>query len=190
MTDMDIIALRYPIGRFATPKEYSIQLYSECIDTIKNTPQIIKDLLKGASEESYDTQYRPNGWNMAQVINHLADSHMNSLIRFKLGLTEDCPAIKPYEEGDWANLADGGRSTVDASLLILEGVHERWGVLLESMSEEDFEKKLFHPEQKTERTLGFFLALYSWHCNHHIGHIKLCINAQGSHNFVAILSEI
>lgn len=179
MTDMDIIALRYPIGRFATPTMYSPEKTVTWTKTIKDTPQIIKDLLKDVSEDSYSQCYRPGGWNLAQLINHMADSHMNSIIRFKLGLTEECPTIKPYEEGDWANLADGGRSSVDASLKILDGVHERWGILLESMSEEDFEKKLLHPEQKVERTLGYFLALYHWHCLHHIEHMKLCIAPKG-----------
>ena len=35
--------------------------------------------------------YRPDGWTVRQVVHHVADSHMNSFIRFRLALTEDEP---------------------------------------------------------------------------------------------------
>ena len=41
---------------------------------------------------------------MRQVVHHVPDSHMNAYMRFKLGLTEDEPMIKPYNEAKWAEL--------------------------------------------------------------------------------------
>ena len=52
------------------------------------------------------TTYSPIGWTVNQLIHHIADSHMNAYIRFKLSLTETEPTIKPYEEAEWARLPD------------------------------------------------------------------------------------
>lgn len=63
------------------------------------------------TDEQLDTQYRPNGWTIRQVIHHCADSHMNSLTRLKLTLTEDKPTIKPYFEErrkDWGRKSSKG----------------------------------------------------------------------------------
>ena len=69
-------------------------------------PQKLSDAVKGLSADQLQTSYRPDGWTIQQVVHHIADSHMNSYIRFKLALTEDKPMIKPYDEKLWAELPD------------------------------------------------------------------------------------
>jgi hypothetical protein len=103
------------------------------------------------------------------VVHHVADSHANSYVRFKLALTEDWPVIKPYDEAAWANLADS-RLPVEVSITWIEALHERWVVLLESMSETDYQKGFVHPE-RGRQTLETALALYDWHSRHHTAHI-------------------
>ena len=73
-----------------------------------------------------DTPYREGGWTVRQVVHHVADSHTNSYVRFKLALTEDWPTIKPYDEAAWANLADSRWLPVEVSLGMIEGLHMRW----------------------------------------------------------------
>jgi hypothetical protein len=75
---------------------------------------------------SVNTPYRPGGWTVRQVVHHLADSHMNSYIRFKLALTEELPTIKTYEEAKWAELSDGANMPVGVSLQLLDSLHLRW----------------------------------------------------------------
>jgi hypothetical protein len=105
-------------------------------------------------------------------MHHVADSHMNAFIRFKLALTEDNPTIKPYEESKWALQAD---YEVDPliSLKMLELIHIRWTSLLNSIEESDWNKTFFHPEGNQEFDLNLALALYSWHSRHHMAHFKL-----------------
>ncbi|WP_449437769.1 hypothetical protein [Pedobacter steynii] len=69
---------------------------------------------------------------------------MNSQIRLKWALTEDSPVIKAYYEERWAELADSRTLPVEPSLRILEGLHERWTFLLDSLSTEELERDFIH----------------------------------------------
>ena len=159
--------LRYPIGKF-DPNE-STSTRAERISTIRNLPVALAEAVGDLDEVQLDTEYRPGGWTVRQVVHHLADSHLNSFCRFKLALTEDVPTIRAYYEDRWAELPDS-LGPVETSLAILEGVHARWVQLLESMDDESFARRLDHPESGGWDLDGF-LALYDWHSKHHTAHI-------------------
>ena len=95
---------------------------------------------------------------------------MNAFVRFKLALTEDNPTIRPYQEDGWVKLGDVALAPVDASLALLDALHERWGILLEVMTDADFRRPLLHPEAGP-MTLDRMLQLYAWHGPHHVAHI-------------------
>jgi hypothetical protein len=160
---------RFPIGRFSPPAASPPDIRSAHIETLRQLPGKLRGAIDGLSETQLDTPYRAGGWTVRQVVHHVADSHANCYIRFKLALTEDWPTIKPYDEGAWASLADSGLP-VDVSLGWIEAMHERWVVLLESMTEEDFQKGFNHPENGRQN-LARALALYDWHSRHHTAHI-------------------
>jgi hypothetical protein len=160
---------RYPIGEFDRNFELSPEARRERIQTLKDLPANLAAAVDGLTEELLDTEYRPGGWTVRQVAHHVPDSHANALIRFKLALTEDAPTIRPYYEDRWAMLGDA-KLPVDVSLKLIEGIHERWTALLESMSEDDYQRKVIHPESG-EWILDGFLALYDWHSKHHVAHI-------------------
>ncbi len=162
--------LRYPIGKFKTPDSVSESDISGYSDVIEKLPERLIKEVKSLDESQLDTPYRDEGWTVRQVVHHVADSHMNAYIRFKLALTEDTPTIKPYLEARWAELADS-KAPVSLSLPIIEGVHKRWIIIMRNMKSEDFERKLFHPEHNKELILKNVAALYAWHCNHHLSHI-------------------
>ena len=95
---------------------------------------------------------------------------MNSYIRFKFALTENQPTIKPYDESRWAELIDAKTGPTEASLSLLEGLHERWAILLRSLSPDDVQRQFYHPELGT-LTIDKYIALYAWHGAHHVAHI-------------------
>jgi uncharacterized damage-inducible protein DinB len=161
--------LRYPVGKFDSGREVTPELRREFIRTIADLPLKIAEAVEGLNDERLGTEYRPEGWTVRQTVHHVADSHLNSYCRFKLALTEDKPTIRPYHEDLWAELPDS-KLSIDVSLKIIEGVHERWVVLLESFTEDDFKKELIHPESGVW-TLEKFLGLYEWHSKHHTAHI-------------------
>ena len=120
-------------------------------------------------------KYRPEGWTIQQVVGHCIDSHMNSIIRFKLALTEDNPTIKPYDEAPWAELSDTLNFSVKSATTLLAGIHQRWVFLLEQLETAQLKRAYLHPEGNELVTLEEGLAIYAWHCNHHLQHI---INAK------------
>ncbi len=164
--------LKYPIGEFQKPISISENDLKTWNSVIENFPNRLKSILKNLSNEQLNWVYRPNGWTIKQVVHHCADSHMNSLMRFKLALTEDLPIIKPYEEAIWAILADVDSDDLKASLQIIEGVHTRWTLLLQSFTNVEFSRKFIHPATGRIFELQESLGIYAWHCNHHFAHIE------------------
>ena len=134
--------------------------------------------VSGLSERQFETPYRPGGWTVRQVLHHVPDSHLNAYCRYKFALTEDNPTIKPYDEAAWANVADTARTRPEVSLALLDALHERWVVLLESMSAADFGRPLQHPE-RGPITLDWMLQLYAWHGRHHAAHITALRQREG-----------
>lgn len=161
--------LRYPIGKFKPALTNTSDSRAAHIAVLRELPDRLSEAVDALDEGQLDTPYREGGWTVRQVVHHVADSHLNSYVRFKLALTEEEPTIKPYDEGAWANLPDS-RSPVDVSLTLTWALHERWVTLLESMHEKDFQKKFVHPERGVQ-DLATALALYDWHSRHHTAHI-------------------
>ena len=161
---------KYPIGKFKAPASYTPHEMQEWIDNIKALPGKLRMAVMTLNEKQLDTPYRTGGWTIRQTVHHIADSHMNALIRFKLALTEDNPTIKPYEEADWALLPDS-RLPIEPSLRLLEGLHMRWVALMDGMTEEQWDRSFIHPETGATVPLRRNLGLYSWHGEHHLAHI-------------------
>ncbi len=175
MTDLD--ALRYPVGRFMPPAANTEEARAANIETLRGLPARLREAVRGLSGDHLDTPYREGGWTVRQVVHHVADSHANAYIRFKLALTEDWPTIKPYNEAAWAKLADS-QLPIESSLVFIDALHERWTALLDSLTEKDFEKGFVHPESGRQ-TLAHALAAYAWHSRHHTAHITGLRKRQG-----------
>jgi uncharacterized damage-inducible protein DinB len=166
----DSADLSFPIGKFDRGFEQTPEARQVRIAVIRDLPSRLSEAVAGLNAEQLETPYRPGGWTVTQTVHHVADSHINSLIRFKLALTEDePPTIKPYYEDRWAELPDC-KLPVQVSLDLVSSVHTRWAALLDGMSEGDFQKTFVHPETG-EWTLDGALALYAWHSEHHTAHI-------------------
>ena len=165
--------LRYPIGRFTFLEEVTPDERQARITQIAEAPGKLRAAVARLEADQLDTPYRPGGWSVRQVIHHLPDSHINSYVRFKLALTEDTPVVKPYDEARWAELPDASTTPVEASLTLLDSLHQRWVRLLESMTDSDFQRSFRHPELGLVR-LDRNVALYAWHGRHHVAHI-LCL---------------
>jgi hypothetical protein len=162
--------LRYPIGKFVMEGEITNARRPELIQHIAETPAKLRAAISGLTDEQLDTLYRPGGWTVRQVVHHVPDSHLNAYIRFKLALTEQEPTIKPYDEKLWAELHDVRNTPIEVSLQLLEALHKRWVILLQSLKPEDFARTLFHPENGAMK-LDTMLRLYAWHGRHHVAHV-------------------
>ncbi len=164
-----MIDLRYPVGLFALDQDITEKKIEKWIHDIESAPNQLKEAVNNLTDDQLDTPYRTGGWTVRQVVHHLPDSHLNSYTRFKLALTEENPVIRPYMENQWAELPDS-KLPIAVSIQLLEALHERWIVLLKSLTTADLEKTFTHPDSGVV-TLAQNIGLYSWYSRHHIAHI-------------------
>ncbi|HEV2246668.1 MAG TPA: bacillithiol transferase BstA [Terriglobia bacterium] len=169
---------RYPVGKFQPSEKISDRDRKALIQQIEDAPASLWSAVTGLSEQQLDTPYREGGWTVRQVVHHLADSHMNAFIRFKLAMTEDQPTVKPYQQERWAELPDAKTAPVVVSLNLVDSVHKRFVALLRSMSAADFARTMDHPEQGIV-SLDRYLSLYAWHGRHHVAHITALRDRMG-----------
>ncbi len=177
---MELNKLQFPIGQAPSTRHPSDEQIKEWITTIETFPILLRKLTENLSANELNLKYRPNGWAVKQVVHHCADSHMNSFIRFKLTLTEDTPNIRPYFEDKWAELPDGSTSDIEDSLVLLEGLHNRWGKLLRNLTSNELQKEFTHPEHGTKFNLAENIGIYAWHSLHHLAHIKLALQNENN----------
>jgi hypothetical protein len=157
-----------PAGPFEPEDGYGPARRAELVSAIAAAPAALRAAVAGLTDPQLDTRYR--NWTVRQIVHHLADSHANAYVRFKLALTEDAPTIKPYDEGKWAELADS-RGDVGPALALLDGTHARWVQLLRAMTDDQYARCYFHPETGKMVSLSAALCLYAWHGRHHTAQV-------------------
>lgn len=162
--------LKYPIGKFDASISITPDQRPELIRQIAEAPAKLRAALSGLTDKQLDTPYRPEGWTVRQVVHHLADSHINAYVRYRLAMSETEPMVKPYNEKLWAELQDAKTAPAETSLQLLESLHERLIMLLNSMKPDDFLRTYRHPEYGV-RNLDSMLGTYAWHGRHHVAHI-------------------
>ncbi|MEI6866389.1 YfiT family bacillithiol transferase [Flavicella sp.] len=172
MNEKELYKLRFPIGEFVKPGQITSEHVKSWVDEVKKFPEELRAVVKELTIAELNYRYRPGGWTIKQVIHHCADSHMNSLIRFKLALTEECPVIRPYFEDRFAELPDSLDNNITDTLLLLKGLHAKLGTVMENLSTEDLAKQYIHPEHGHKFCLDEVIGIYAWHSNHHLAHVK------------------
>lgn len=163
--------LKYPIGKFDSNAPISPAQRATALTDIAALPAQLRAAVSGLTDAQLDTPYRPDGWTVRQLVHHVADSHLNAVTRIRLAVTEDRPTIKPYLEGKWAELADARTMPLEPSLAILDGLHQRWIVLLGSLGDAEFAREVVHPERGRTMSVDLLTALYAWHGKHHTAHV-------------------
>lgn len=168
--------VKYPIGRFEPPVTTTPEERAARISVIEALPGEMRTLVAALPDAELKRTYRPGGWSIRQLVHHVAESHMNAFIRTKFALAEDAPAVKPYNEAVWADMADKA-APVEASLQLLAGLHQRWVTLLRGQPEAAFARTMRHPEFAAPLTLDHLVALYAWHSRHHTAHVRAALNS-------------
>ncbi len=162
--------IRYPIGKYLL-QTFSNKQKEEWLLDLRFLPDELEAAIINLDEAQLHTPYREGGWTVHQLVHHVADSHINAYMRFKLALTEDNPTIKTYEEKSWAKLPDVIALPVNISLTLLHALHQRWVTAIKDLTEDEWQKTIFHPEHKKQMSLWELLGMYAWHGKHHVQHI-------------------
>ncbi len=167
----------YPVGKFVAPQPITSDDVLQAIATLSEMPGQLRNAVDGLDRAQWATPYREGGWTVRQLVHHIADSHMNAFIRVRLALTEDWPTVKPYNEAAWATLHDA-TAPVEWSLELLESLHARWVMLLQSLTDEQWQCGFRHPESGP-MTVEYATLSYGWHSRHHVAHINHLRARQG-----------
>jgi hypothetical protein len=162
--------VRYPIGKYEI-RPYSEAVKQEWLSDLKFLPNLLEASIANLDEHQLQTPYRAGGWTVHQLVHHVADSHMNAYVRFKLGFTEATPTIKPYDENAWVKTTDVENLPVNLSITLLFALHQRWHEFLRHFTDVAWERTVYHPEQRKEFTLWQLFGMYAWHGRHHVAHI-------------------
>lgn len=169
--------LRYPLGRFHRPEAITPEDRSLAIATLAEVPGDLRNVVRGLDVAQLGTPYREGGWTVQQLVHHVADSHMNALMRVKLALTEDTPTIKPYDEKAWARLHDSA-APIEWSLELIESLHARWVMLLQVLTDAEWQRSFVHPERGPQ-SIEVATLLYAWHSRHHVAQIQRLRTREG-----------
>jgi uncharacterized damage-inducible protein DinB len=175
MPDLDP---RYPIGKFVAPDPITKDERLSALAALADLPTELRNAVQGLDFAQLNTPYREGGWTVRQLVHHLADSHMNAFIRVRLALTEDWPTIKPYDENAWATLHDSTTAPIEWSLELLESLHARWVMMLQALTEEQWQRGFRHPESGP-MTVEYATLSYGWHSRHHVAHINHLRSKEG-----------
>ena len=167
---MSLEQLQYPIGKCVYPTEYTPNLIKGYKLAIETFPQRLEYAVQSFNEVQLQTPYRPGGWTIQQVIHHLADSHMNCIMRIKFALTEDNPSIKPYPENLWAETADYDLPFNNSTTLLF-AIHKKIMKLLNSLDEHQLNRTYYHTQYERHFSIKDVMCLYAWHGDHHLAHI-------------------
>ena len=166
---LSVVDPRYPIGKFEKPETITPDDRLNAIATLAELPEQLRNAVDGMDTAELNTPYREGGWTVRQLVHHIADSHMNAFIRVRLALTEDWPTIKPYDEKAWATLHDS-LAPMEWSLEIIESLHARWVMLLQSLDDQQWQRGFRHPENGPT-TVEVSTLAYAWHSRHHVAHV-------------------
>jgi hypothetical protein len=136
------------------------------IDAIEQLPNALRMAVHGLSDKQLDTPVGEGKWTIRQITHHIADANINAYARMKLIVTEEKPILKPYNQDQWAILADCRSSPVESTLTLIKGLHERWVIFLRSLPETSWNREGIHLENG-KVTLIDVLKIYSRHGESH-----------------------
>jgi len=172
----DLTYLKFPIGPFVKKEEYRSEELSSLIEDIKNAPAAYKRLAESFSEDDLLKEYRPGGWNVAQLIHHVADVQLLHFLRMKRAITEsDYKEVTLVNIDGWANTMDGTIAPVEDSILMLEGITKRYVFLIKSLSADELRIAYHHPVRDFYISQVQAVAMSAWHLKHHLAHINLAL---------------
>ena len=127
--------------------------------------------LEGFDEETLSAHPIPGKWSAREVVQHLADSEMNSAIRLRKLLTEDDPQIQGYDQEHYATSLRYNERPVEPALDALRAARATTGQLFDAMSDADWSRAGTHSESG-RYTAEDWLRIYAAHAHNHAAQIR------------------
>ncbi len=130
----------------------------------------VADALRKITPEELDATPGPGKWSSRQIVHHLADSEMTSAVRFRLLVAEDRPAIKGYDQDEFARRLHYDRP-YEASLELFRAVRASTAELMACLTEAEWLREGTHSELG-RYGLDTWLRIYAAHAHRHASQIR------------------
>ena len=133
--------------------------------------RVVAEALLKITPEELDARPAPGKWTAREIVHHLADSEMTAAVRFRLLLAEDRPAIKGYDQDEFARSLHYERPH-EASLEVFRSARASTAELMTCLSEAEWLREGTHSE--TGRFgLDTWLRIYAAHAHRHADQIRV-----------------
>jgi DinB family protein len=130
----------------------------------------VTEALHGITPEQLDAKSDPRRWSVKEIVHHLGDSEMTAAVRLRLLLAEDRPAIRGYDQDEFARRLHYDRPH-ESSLEAFRWARESTAEILERLTPADWLREGTHSEA------GHFgvekwLETYAPHAHRHAQQIR------------------
>ena len=142
----------------------------ELIARYKDGYNEVRRNLDGFPKESLTAHPIPGKWSAAEIIHHLADSETTSAIRLRKLLVEEQPLIQGYDQDAYAARLNYNNRDIEPALESLRSARATTAQLLDSMTDEDWQRVGTHSESGAYSTEDW-LTIYAAHAHNHASQI-------------------
>lgn len=127
--------------------------------------------LEGFPADQLKANLIPGKWSACEIVQHLADSEMNSALRLRRLLAEDGPVIQGYDQDDYARRFKYNERDIAPALDALRGARATSAQIISQMSEDDWKREGTHSESGLY-TPEHWLKIYAAHAHNHAAQIR------------------
>jgi hypothetical protein len=132
--------------------------------------RVIAEALTGITPAELDARPAAGSWSAREIVHHLADSEMTAAVRLRLLLAEDRPAIKGYDQEEFARRLHYDRPH-EASLELFRAVRASTAELMRGLSEAEWLREGTHSDVG-RFGLDTWLRIYAPHAHKHADQIR------------------
>ena len=136
-----------------------------------------KDWLVQLSEERVSAPEREGKWSGKQVVGHLTDSAVNNLGRIIRMQIEAAPSLSGYRQMEWVNLQGYAKREWAQVLALWFALNEHVAWTIEHIEKARLANR--GVVEGEPLTLGFLIADYIAHMEHHLRAMRLWMGITG-----------
>jgi hypothetical protein len=143
---------------------------SALLDRFRTGYADVENALAAITDADLDRPAPDGGWTAREVAHHLADSEATAFVRLRRLIAEDEPTIVGYDEPEYARRLHYDRP-IGSSLAVLRAVRQASLELLESLSDDEWERRGTHTESGAY-SVDHWLGIYAAHAHDHADQIR------------------
>jgi hypothetical protein len=140
------------------------------ITALDETPQQLRRLVEGWSDEQFERSYAVGKWSARQILIHLAQTELALGARARHALGQTGYTAQAFSQDDWMPLDEraDARTALEAYTALRRMAMAMW----RGLSREQLNRSFTHPEYG-ELNVGWIAAQMAGHDIHHLRQFEL-----------------